>query len=179
LHNGERATSTRDKASSIEEIADGRGDWRLVVKRRIAVTASLLALPGGGHRRLSLQVIDRADLVKRAERQQVNVRAAPARRSSIDADVLARASMRTATTRGAWRSTMRPRSLRNSATPSAIAGESERSELIERLKRQRNFAFSCRRSHLSAARQALNLDGIASQKESRRYYPNRDWRLTC
>ena len=49
-------------------------------------------------------------------------------------------------------------------------------DLIDRLKRQRNFAFVRRQVSPEEAQRvkALNLDGIASQKESRRYYPNKE-----
>jgi cell division protein FtsI (penicillin-binding protein 3) len=157
------------------------GDWRAMLKRRVGVTACLLALWAAGieARLVYLQVIDRADLVKRAERQQMQTIPLAAKRgdivdrrgrvlaTSVDADTIY-------------------------AVPSAIDDEtsavaklcdafgdctkSERQDLIERLRRQRNFAYVRRQVSPEEAQRikALNLDGIASQKESRRYYPNKE-----
>jgi cell division protein FtsI (penicillin-binding protein 3) len=156
-------------------------DWRVTLKRRVSVTAALLAVwvVAIEGRLVYLQVIDRADLVKRAERQQMQTIPLAAKRgdivdrrgrvlaTSVDADTIY-------------------------AVPSAIDDEaavvaklcdafgdctkSERQELIERLKRQRNFAYVRRQVSPDEAERvkALNLDGIDFQKESRRYYPNKE-----
>ena len=156
-------------------------DWRATIKRRVTVTAGLLALWAAGieARLVYLQVIDRADLVKRADRQQMQTIPLAAKRgdivdrrgrvlaTSVDADTIY-------------------------AVPSAIDDEaavvaklcdalgdctkSDRQELVDRLKRQRNFAYIRRQVSAEESKRIkdLNLDGIDFQKESRRYYPNKE-----
>ncbi len=48
-------------------------DWRVTLKRRVIVASALFVLWAAGieARLIYLQVIDRADLVERAERQQM------------------------------------------------------------------------------------------------------------
>jgi cell division protein FtsI (penicillin-binding protein 3) len=173
-----RRVLTRHRRRSGSEKA---ADWRATLKRRVGVTAVLLALWASGieARLFYLQVIDHADLVKRAERQQMQTIPLAAKRgdivdrrgrvlaTSVDADTIY-------------------------AVPSAIEDEAavvdqlcsafedctktERRDLVERLQRQRNFAYVRRQVTPEEAQRvkALNLDGIASQKESRRYYPNKE-----
>jgi len=156
-------------------------DWRVTIKRRVTVTAGLLGLWAVGieARLVYLQVIDHADLVKRADRQQMQTIPLAAKRgdivdrrgrvlaTSVDADTIY-------------------------AVPSAIDDEaavvaklcdafsdctkSDRQELVDRLKRQRNFAYIRRQVSPEESQRikALNLDGIDFQKESRRYYPNKE-----
>jgi cell division protein FtsI (penicillin-binding protein 3) len=60
-------------------------DWRRTLKRRIGVAATMLGLWATGieARLIYLQVIDRADLIERAERQQMRTRPLPAKRGDI------------------------------------------------------------------------------------------------
>src|SRR3954468_7975463 len=60
-------------------------DWRSVVRRRIAVVAVLLAVwvTTIEAKLVYLQVVQRADLVARAERQQERTQSSPAKRGDI------------------------------------------------------------------------------------------------
>jgi len=139
------------------------GLWALAIVARLVV----------------LQVIQHAELVARAERQQLSTIDAPAKRGeifdrggrllaySVDADTIY-------------------------AVPTEIADpvktatalcdalddctSKNREELIERLSPKRSFAYVRRRATpLQATRvAALQLDGVAFRKESKRYYPNRE-----
>jgi cell division protein FtsI (penicillin-binding protein 3) len=177
----ERLRRAIKRHQSKKSAKTGPDDWRLVVKRRIAVTASLLALWAAGieGRLVYLQVIDRADLVKRAERQQLQTIPLAAKRG----DIVDRRGRVLATSVDADTIYAVPSAIDDEAAVVAKlceafgdCGKSERSELFERLKRQRNFAFVRRQVSPEEAQRvkALNLDGIASQKESRRYYPNKE-----
>jgi len=156
-------------------------DWRATVKRRIAFTAVGIAVWATAieARLVYLQVIDRADLVERAERQQMRTRPLPAKRG----DILDRRGRVLATSVDADSIY---------AIPSAIGDQQEavtrlcaalgdctakeRQELADRLKRQRNFAYVRRQVSPDEMKRvaASNLDGIGSVPESRRFYPNRE-----
>jgi cell division protein FtsI/penicillin-binding protein 2 len=156
-------------------------DWRATVKRRIAFTAVGIAVWATAieARLVYLQVIDRADLVERAERQQMRTRPLPAKRG----DILDRHGRVLATSVDADSIY---------AIPSAIGDQQEavarlcsalgdctakeRQELADRLKRQRNFAYVRRQVSPDEAKRvaASNLDGIGFVPESRRFYPNRE-----
>src|SRR3954449_6683728 len=60
-------------------------DWRPIMKRRVAIVASLLALWVAGieAKLVYLQVYQRADLAARAERQQERTQPSPAKRGDI------------------------------------------------------------------------------------------------
>ena len=157
------------------------GDWRATVKRRLAVTASLFALWAVSieARLVYLQVIDRADLVKRAERQQMQTIPLAAKRG----DIVDRRGRVLATSVEADTFYAVPSEIDDEAAVVAKLCDAfgdctkpERAEMVERFKRQRNFAFVRRQVSPEEAQRvkALNLDGIASQKESRRYYPNNE-----
>ena len=152
-----------------------------MLKSRVAVTASLLALWAVGieARLVYLQVIDRADLVKRAERQQMQTIPLAAKRG----DIVDRRGRVLATSVDADTIYAVPSAIDNEASVVAKLCEafgdctkSERADLIERLKRQRNFAFIRRQVSPEEAQRvkALDLGGIKSQKEGHRYYPNKE-----
>src|SRR4051812_29661873 len=126
-----------------------------------------------------LQVIDHADLVERAERQQMRTIKTPAKRgdivdrrghvlaTSVDADSIF-------------------------AVPSAIGDEQavvaqlchaldnctakESQDILDRLRKQRNFAYVRRQVSPEEAHRVadLKLEGIGFVKESRRFYPNKE-----
>jgi cell division protein FtsI (penicillin-binding protein 3) len=156
-------------------------DWRATVRRRLAVVAIILGFWAAGieARLVTLQVFDRADLVARAERQQMRTIAAPAMRG----DILDR----------------RGRVLATSvdgdsiyAVPSEIGDEAaavgrlcdalgdctarERQTLLDRLGKQKAFAYV--RRQVSPAERlrvaALGLEAVGFLKESQRFYPNRE-----
>ena len=126
-----------------------------------------------------LQVFDYTDLVKRAERQQLQTIPIAAKRG----DIVDRRGRVLATSVDADTIYAVPSAIDNEAevvaklcTAFGDCTKAERQDLVERLKKQRNFAYVRRQVTVEDAQRvkALNLDGIASQKESRRYYPNKE-----
>ena len=130
-------------------------------------------------RLVMLQIMEHDELVERAERQQMQTRPLAAKRG----DIVDRKGRMLATSVDA--DTIY-------AVPSAIADESatvrqlcaafgdctskERAEILDRLKRQRNFAYVRRQvsQDVAAKVAALNLEGIGFIKESHREYPNKE-----
>ena len=130
-------------------------------------------------RLVMLQIVEHDELVDRAERQQMQTRTLAAKRG----DIVDRKGRMLATSVDA--DTIY-------AVPSAIADEAatvrqlcsafgdctskERAEILDRLKRQRNFAYVRRQvsQDMAAKVVALNLDGIGFIKESHREYPNKE-----
>jgi cell division protein FtsI (penicillin-binding protein 3) len=173
-----RRVFSRPGNKRTDQIGAPASDWRKTFRHRLIITASLLAVWAVGIevRLVYLQVFDHAELVERAERQQMRTIKPPAKRgdivdrrghvlaTSVDADTIY-------------------------AVPSAIGDERavigklcgafgdctarERQDLLERLTKQRNFAYIRRQVAPDVAERvkALNLEGIGSLKESRRYYP--------
>lgn len=163
--------------------SSGRGparDWRATLKQRAGVAAAGFALwvVAIEVRLVHLQVIQRAELVDRAERQQQRTKPTSAKRG----DILDRRGHVLATSVGADSIY---------AVPSAIGDQreavarlcgalgckaAERQELLERLSSQRNFAYVRRQVTPEEAQRvaALNLDGVQFLKESRRFYPNKE-----
>jgi cell division protein FtsI (penicillin-binding protein 3) len=156
-------------------------DGRAIVKRRITFTAVAIGLWATAieGRLVYLQVIDRADLVDRAERQQMRTRPLPAKRG----DILDRRGRVLATSVDADSIYAIPSALGDQQEAVAkLCGAlgdctaKERQELTERLKRQRNFAYVRRQVSPDDAKRvaASNLDGVGFVPESRRFYPNRE-----
>ena len=137
--------------------------WALAIEARLVV----------------LQVIQHSELVARAERQQMSTVVAPAKRGeifdrngrllaySVDADTIYAV----------------PTEITDSAkTAAALCDALEdctrkaKEELRERLAQPRSFVFVRRRASPMQAKRvaALELDGVAFRKESKRYYPNRE-----
>jgi cell division protein FtsI (penicillin-binding protein 3) len=152
-----------------------------MLRRRVSVTAGLLALwvVGIEARLVYLQVIDRADLVKRAERQQMQTIPLTGKRG----DIVDRRGRVLATSVDADTIYAVPSAIEDeAATVAKLCGalgdctKSERQDLVERLKRQRNFAYIRRQVLPEEAERvkALGLDGVEFEKESRRYYPNKE-----
>ena len=160
---------------------DPSHDWRVILKRRTIVAATMLGLWAVGieARLVKLQVFDRADLVARAERQQLRTIAAPAKRG----DILDRHGRVLATSVDADSIYAVPSEIGDEAA--AVAKlcaafgnclDKERQTLLDRLGRQKNFAYVRRQVSPEEAQRvaALNLDGIGFIKESQRFYPNRE-----
>jgi cell division protein FtsI (penicillin-binding protein 3) len=155
-------------------------DWRDVLKGRLLVLVALLGLWAGGieTRLVFLQVVEHADLVARAERQQQRSIPAPAKRG----DILDRHGHVLATSADADSIYAVPSEIEDADRAAAqLCGAlqdctaAERKTLAERLGRSRNFAYVRRQVSPDEARRvaALNLDGIGFFKESKRFYPNK------
>jgi cell division protein FtsI (penicillin-binding protein 3) len=160
---------------------DARSDWRATLRRRAVLTAAVFAAWAVGieARLFVLQVKEHDELVERADRQQVQTRPLAAKRG----DILDRSGHVLATSLDA--DTIY-------AVPSAIGDEpatiaklcsafgdctaKDRRDLLERLRKQRSFAYVRRQvsQEVAARVAALNLDGIGFVKESHREYPNNE-----
>ncbi|MEO8677565.1 MAG: penicillin-binding protein [Vicinamibacterales bacterium] len=155
--------------------------WRPILKRRLIVAAAVFALWAAGieARLVVLQVVQHDDLVARADQQQMRTVASPAKRGeifdrrgrmlaySVDADTI-------------WAS---PGDVKNpEQTVAALCAALDdcdrkfRTQLTERLGRQRGFVYVKRRAAPLEAKRvaALGLEGIRFMKESKRFYPNRE-----
>jgi cell division protein FtsI (penicillin-binding protein 3) len=155
--------------------------WRVPLKRRIVAAAVLLALWVAGieARLVYLQVFRHADLVTRAERQQMHTIAAPAKRG----DILDRRGRVFATSVDADTIYAVPTEIDNAEDAAkklceafGDCNEKERQALVEKLGKSRAFAYVRRQVAPDQAARvaALNLDGIGFIKESKRFYPNKE-----
>ncbi len=124
-------------------------------------------------------MITRADLMARAERQQLRTIAAPAKRG----DILDRRGRVLATSVDADTIYAVPSDISDHAAVVARLCDAlgdctdrERQGLADRLRRQKNFAYVRRQVSPDEAQRVadLNLEGIGFLKESRRFYPNRE-----
>ena len=156
-------------------------DWRMTVKRRIAVAAGALAVWAGAieARLLYLQVVSHTELVARAERQQKGERPLSAKRG----DILDRHGRVLATSVDVESIIAVPAEIPEAATAvdrvcKALGDctRKERQNLLDRLGRPTQFSWVRRKVSAGQARrvEALDLDGIGFLKESRRFYPNRE-----
>jgi cell division protein FtsI/penicillin-binding protein 2 len=156
-------------------------DWRVTLKRRVVVGATLLGLWVAGieGRLVYLQVFRSADLTARAARQQSGSRQTPAKRG----DILDRRGHLLATTVDVDSIYAVPSEIHNDAETIRKLCDAfgdcsarEREALADRLKNQRFFAYVRRQVSPDEARRvaALDLDGIGFLKESRRFYPNKE-----
>jgi cell division protein FtsI/penicillin-binding protein 2 len=156
-------------------------NWRPVLNSRLMVAAGLLVLWALGieARLVVLQVWQHGNLVARAERQQMSTVVAPAKRGeifdrhgrllaySVDADTIYAV----------------PTEIADAAQTAAALCDAlddctrkMRDELRDRLAQSKAFVYVRRRATPMQAKRvaALQLDGIAFRKESKRYYPNRE-----
>jgi cell division protein FtsI (penicillin-binding protein 3) len=156
-------------------------NWRPVLKRRLMAAAGVLVLwvVAIEVRLVWLQVMQYDQLVSRAERQQMSTLPAPAKRGeiydrngrvlaySVDADTIYAV----------------PTEINDAAkTAAALCGALDdctartRDELRDRLAQNRSFVYVRRRATPMQAKRvaALELEGIAFRKESKRFYPNRE-----
>jgi cell division protein FtsI (penicillin-binding protein 3) len=145
------------------------------------VAAGLLAawVVGIEARLVYLQVVARADLVERAERQYSRPVTAPAKRG----DIVDRNGRVLATSLDADSVTAVPSEIDDK--PGVVAkvckalGDCtarERQQMLERLSQRRAFAYLRRQVSPEAARRVaeLKLEGVGFLKESRRFYPKRE-----
>jgi cell division protein FtsI (penicillin-binding protein 3) len=166
--------SARDDAARAKQ-------WRETLRSRAVVCACFLGLWTGGieARLVYLQVIDHADLVARAERQQMRTLTPSAERGdifdrnghvlafSVDADTV----------------TADPGEIQD---PDDVAAKlcraldgcdgERRADILKKLKKAASFAYLARQISPDESRRvkALDLPGITLLKESRRYYPKKD-----
>ena len=157
-------------------------NWRPTLQRRLIVAAGLflawsVAIEG---RLVYLQVLQHEDLSQRAERQQRQTIAAPAKRGeildrhgrvlaySVDADTVYAVPPKLADA---------PKAAEALCRALGDCRPKDRQALVQRLQQQqREFVYVQRQVSPEQARRiaALDLEGIGFMKESRRLYPNRE-----
>jgi cell division protein FtsI (penicillin-binding protein 3) len=156
-------------------------DWRETLHRRIGAAAIALTVWVGAieARLIYLQIFDHADLVARAERQQMRTQTVPPKRG----DILDRRGRVLATSVDADSIYAVPTDIGDSAGAVAKLCEAladcsarERQALTDRLSQQKAFAYVRRQVSPDQARrvETLNLDGVGFVKESKRFYPNKE-----
>jgi len=156
-------------------------DWRATLKSRALVVVVAMGLWVGAieTRLVFLQVVEHADLVARAERQQQRTIPAPAERG----DILDRRGHVLATSADADSIYAVPSEIDDANRAAAQlcralqdCAPKEQKAIAERLGRSKNFAYVRRQVSPEEARRvaALNLDGVGFFKESKRFYPNKE-----
>ncbi|MBI3400514.1 MAG: PASTA domain-containing protein [Acidobacteria bacterium] len=159
----------------------GPAAWREILHRRVVTVAVLLALWAAGieARLVVLQVVRHADLAARAERQQMRTQPLPPKRgdildrhgrilaTSVDADSIVAVPTEVGDARLA---------VQKICDALADCTPKEQQNLVDRLNQPRAFAYVRRQVAQDQAQRvaALNLDGIGTVKESKRFYPNRE-----
>jgi len=156
-------------------------DWRATLRRRVAVVTVMTAawVACIEVRLVYLQIVRRADLVARAERQQLRTQTVPPKRG----DILDRRGRVLATSADADSIYAVPSEIANAVDTvkklcAALqdCSNRERQALVEKLGQQKAFAYVRRQIAPDQARRvaALNLDSIDFIKESKRFYPNKE-----
>ena len=156
-------------------------DWRRTLKWRVLTVVCFLVLwvIGIEARLVYLQIYSHADLVARAERQQLRTQSVPAKRG----DILDRRGHVLATSVDADTVYAVPTEIddpEQAATQLCDAlgdcAGNDRQSIVERLRKSRAFAYVRRQVGPEQARRvaALNLDGVGFIKESKRFYPNKE-----
>jgi cell division protein FtsI (penicillin-binding protein 3) len=181
VNNPFRRLLKRHEKKKSARAADGPFAWRAALKRRVGITAVCLAVWASGieARLIYLQVLHHADLVARAERQQLRTIPAPAKRG----DILDRKGRVFATSVDADSIYAVPSEIGDAAgvvkklcDAFTDCTRKERQSLAEKLGNQKAFAYVRRQVSPEQARRvaALSLEGIGFIKESRRFYPNKE-----
>jgi cell division protein FtsI (penicillin-binding protein 3) len=159
----------------------GLTDWRETLRKRTLITAVLIgvwiaAIEG---RLVLLQVVRHASLVKLATRQQMRTLDAAAKRG----DILDRRGRVLATSVDADSIYAEPSVIEDpKAVTEALCkalGDctpKERESLVGKLGKNRPFAYVRRKVSPDDLKrvEALNLEGVGSFKEDRRFYPNKE-----
>lgn len=157
------------------------GEWRATLRVRLIVCGLLFAgwTVGIEARLLFLQVAQHADMMARANRQQLRVIPLPAKRGEIyDRNNRLLAYSVDAESIGAD-----PSDIDDPETVARLVcgaldgcGAPQRQVMTDRLRGKGQFAYLARQVSPDEARRvrALGLPGILFYKESRRYYPNKD-----
>ncbi|MEO6237249.1 MAG: hypothetical protein ABIQ52_09650, partial [Vicinamibacterales bacterium] len=180
---GTRLQSLMGRLQRVPAVASRREpaplEWRRTVRTRVGVCAVVLALWTAGieARLVYLQVLQHADLMNRADRQQMRTVVPPAKRGdivdrkgrllaySVDADTIAAV----------------PTEVDDPADVAArvcaaldSCTADRRGAFARSLARRAPFAYLARQVTPEEAKRvrALGLPGITLLKESRRYYPN-------
>jgi cell division protein FtsI (penicillin-binding protein 3) len=176
----EKAQRARRPGAKAGRPAPG-SPWRHTLQSRILVSAVLFGLWTAGiqARLVYLQVVDRADLQARADRQHLRTIPAPAKRGEIlDRNGLMLAYSVDADTIAADPSEVEDPDKVASLVCGALddCDSRMRSEMVQKLRRDSQFAFLARKVSPGEAQRvkALDLKGVAFLKENRRFYPKKE-----
>ncbi len=173
-----RRACSRPNARSVEAPPP---DWRTTFRRRAGAAGLLflfwvLAIEA---RLIYLQVIARAELSERAERQYSREVPAPGMRGEIlDRNGRVLATSADADSIIAVPAAIEdvPETVKKLCQALEDCDKRDRETLTERLSKRSQFAWVRRQVSPEAARrvEALGLDGVGFRKESRRFYPNKE-----
>jgi len=161
--------------------SSGPALWRDILRRRVVTIAAMLAVWAVAieGRLVLLQVVRHGELMARAERQQMRTQPLPPKRG----DILDRHGRILATSVDADSIVAVPSEISDAKdVVQKLCGalgdctSKDQQNLVERLSQPRAFAYVRRQVPQDQAQRvaALNLDGIGSVKESKRFYPNRE-----
>ena len=156
-------------------------DWRGTIRARLAVTAIAFAAWTVciEARLLYLQVYRHSAMMARAESQQLQTVAAPAKRGDI-VDRNGRLLAYSVEAESLWADPSKVQDLEKTAALICRALDectaADRRDLLQDLRRKGRFAYLARRLSPAAAERvkALELPGLGFLKESRRFYPNKE-----
>ena len=155
--------------------------WRATLRSRVVVCAAAFGLWTAGieARLVYLQVFEHADMMARADRQQLRTIKPPAKRGEIlDRNGRVLAYSVDADTIGADPSEVASPEETARRVCAALDGcdAQQRQIMAERLRRKAPFALLARQVSPEEARRVkdLNLSGLIMLKESRRYYPKKE-----
>ncbi|MBW8894985.1 MAG: penicillin-binding protein 2 [Acidobacteria bacterium] len=156
-------------------------DWRDVLRARLFVCASLFAVwtVSIEARLVYLQVVEHADMMARANRQQLRTIKLPAKRGEIvDRSGRVLAYSVDADTIGADPTEVLEPDVVAAHVCAALdhCSAQQREVMADRLASKQQFVYLARQVSAEEARRvkALALPGVAFYKESRRYYPNKE-----
>jgi cell division protein FtsI (penicillin-binding protein 3) len=161
--------------------ASGPSEWRDVLRSRLLVCAGLFVCwtVSIEARLVYLQVIEHADMMARANRQQLRTVKLPAKRGEIvdrDGHVLAY-SVDADTIAAVPSEVDKPDEVaRRVCAVLDQCGEQQRQTMGERLNGKGQFAYLARQISQEETRRikALDIPGLLFIKESRRYYPKKE-----
>jgi cell division protein FtsI (penicillin-binding protein 3) len=162
-------------------VGEAAPDWRSTLRRRVVIAAAIFGVWALviEVRLVILQVVEREELVERADRQQNLTRPLAAKRGDIvDRKGRVLATSVDADTIFAVPSAIddEEKTIRQLCSAFGDCTNKERQDLRERLKRQKHFAYVRRQvsQDVAARVAALNLEGVGFIKESHREYPNKE-----
>ncbi|MGC4085705.1 MAG: penicillin-binding protein 2 [Vicinamibacterales bacterium] len=176
-----RRLSWRQGNKRNPSVGEAAPDWRFTLRRRVVFASAVFALWAVAilTRLVYLQVIEHAEMVDLAQRQQMQTRGLAAKRG----DIVDRKGRVLATTVDADTIYAVPSAITDdAATVKQLCAafrdctSKERQDLLEKLKQQRHFSYVRRQvsRDVSDRVRALNLEGIGTMKESHREYPNHE-----
>jgi cell division protein FtsI (penicillin-binding protein 3) len=162
-------------------MGSGHFKWRPVLRSRLFVGAIVFGVwtTGIQARLVYLQVVERADLQARADRQHLRTLTAPAKRGEIvdrNGHVLAYSVDADSVFADPSEIESPDKVAQQVCAALDECGPRERQEMAQDLRRNSQFVYLARKVSPDEAQRvkALELKGVAFIKESRRYYPKKE-----